>query len=75
MHIRVVYEDDTYDMVTDCMLDIMLSSERVKKFYRYSEEKWVTVGVDPIRAEKRSYTYSGPERRETIQFCAAQLTN
>ncbi len=75
MHVRVVYNDDTYDMVADCMLDIMLSSDRVKKFYRYSEQKWVTVGVDPIRAKKRDNAYSGPERRETIQFCTAQLTN
>ncbi|MGO9612432.1 MAG: GSU3473 family protein [Dissulfurispiraceae bacterium] len=65
MHIRVMYNNSKYDIVTDFILDMMLSTCEIKKFYRYSEARWVTVGVDPIRTEKKHVNYTGPERRKS----------
>jgi hypothetical protein len=56
--IRVVYDDDRYDYVTNEMLDNLLETNRITKFQRATG--WVTVGVDPIRTGKREHTYIYP---------------
>jgi hypothetical protein len=62
MLIRIQYNNDKYDYVPGQILDEMLSLSNIKQFYRHSEQRWVTVGVDRIRGTGGRYV--GPERRE-----------
>ncbi len=61
MLIKVMYHNNKYDMVNGYLLDKLLASDRIKRFYRYSEKGWVIIGRDWIRG--RGGTYSGHERR------------
>jgi hypothetical protein len=70
-HIRVMYKNNKYDIVPDFMLHQLISSLKIKQFYRYSEQKWVTVGSDRIRGIGGSY--SGPERRVADSFSEKQM--
>jgi hypothetical protein len=49
--IRVLYNDNRYDYVTDEMLDDLIDSEKVARFERSTG--WATVGVDPVRKTRR----------------------
>ena len=60
-HIKVKYQNNNYDFVPDYMLDQLISARKIKKFYRFSEERWVTAGFDRIRGI--GGIYSGPDRR------------
>ncbi|HBA55712.1 GSU3473 family protein [Syntrophorhabdus aromaticivorans] len=62
MVIRVQYLNDKFDYVNEFTLVKLISTQRIKKFYRPSDEEWVTVGVDPVRGAGGHYT--GPERRQ-----------
>ncbi len=63
--IHVQYSDGRFDYVSAPTLDRFLSKNRVKRFFRPSEGRWVTVGVDPIRENvERTFVYIGPERRQ-----------
>ena len=56
-------------MIPDFILQLGIDCKRVKMFYRNSERRWVTVGVDPIRKTAQiSVPYAGPERR-ALQIC------
>lgn len=59
MLIRVLYTNNTYDMVKDSRLDDLIASKKVVKFERANG--WVTVGSDQVRG--MGGTYWGPERR------------
>lgn len=59
MLIRVLYTDNTYDMVKESRLDDLISAKKVVRFERSSG--WVTVGRDPLRGVGGAYW--GPERR------------
>lgn len=61
MMLRVMYNDNRYDMVKSTRLDDLIVSNAVAKFERSSG--WVTIGVDPIRAPRKNIQYTGPERR------------
>ncbi len=63
MLIRVQYQDNHYDYVGNNILDNLLNRDRVKRFYRPSEERWVNVAVDPIRVLSGGEYYTGLERR------------
>ncbi len=47
MLIRVMYKDNTYDMVKDIILDDLVQSDKILKFYRSGH--WAVVGSDPVR--------------------------
>ena len=47
MIIRVIYTDGTYDLVKDLLLDQLIYSGRVSKFYRSG--KWAVIGRDRVR--------------------------
>jgi len=49
--IRVLYNDNRYDYVTDELLDDLIESDRVARFERSTG--WATVGVDPVRKTRR----------------------
>lgn len=61
MLIRVQYNNEVYDYVPGRILDQQLARKNIKRFYRYSEQKWVTIGIDRIRGI--GGMYEGPERR------------
>ena len=61
MLIRVQYNNEVYDYVPGRILNQQLARKNIKRFYRYSEEKWVTIGVDRVRGV--GGIYDGPERR------------
>ena len=61
MLIKIKYQNNRFDLVKSEMLDQFLSKGKVKEFYRYSEERWVTVGTDTLR--KSDAPYFGTERR------------
>ncbi len=63
-HIAIKYKSNTEDIVPPSMLDELITSEKIKQFYRPSEGRWVTPGVDKIRKAKGKH--KGPERRRPI---------
>lgn len=60
MVIRVMYTNRKYDMIKDFVLNDLITSGKVIKFYR--SDGWVNVGHDPIRGWGGKY--DGPERRK-----------
>lgn len=60
-HIEVEYQDGSHVFVDDYLLGNLIRSGEIRQFYRPSEKSWVTIGVDPVRQETRSY--AGRERR------------
>jgi hypothetical protein len=61
MVIKVKYKNNRFDLVKGELLDFLLKEGKVKQFYRYSEDRWITVGRDPVRAGRK--IYFGTERR------------
>lgn len=64
MLVRVMYQNDKFDMVKPFILDKLIFSGKLKKFFRL--EGWVTIGVDPIRTT--AVSYKGPERRKNFKY-------
>jgi hypothetical protein len=63
-YIAIKYKSNTEDIVSSFMLDALITSYQIKQFYRPSEERWVTLGVDPVRQAET--THRDPERRRPI---------
>lgn len=57
--IRVVYDDNTTDLVDKKRLDDLIWSSRIRMFYR--TDGWAVVGCSPLRIKRRSH--GGAERR------------
>ena len=47
MHIRVMYNDGEYGMIKDILLDKLIKSGKIIKFYRSGG--WAVIGRDPVR--------------------------
>ena len=62
MMIRVVYNNDRYDMVKPYVLQSLIKFCLIKKFLRSAG--WAAIGIDPIRSSIPSLLYSGSERRK-----------
>ncbi len=62
LYLRVKYIDNSYDYIVGTVLGKLIRENKIKRFYRYSEEKWVTVGVDPVRGA--GGLYGGSDRRK-----------
>ena len=60
MLIKVMYQNEKYDMVKPSILEALLPSGKLKKFFRSGG--WATMGIDPIRGKGGSY--EGLERRK-----------
>ncbi len=60
MLIRVMYRDGSYDIVKDNILEKLIHSEKILKFYRSGQ--WALVGRDPVRGMGGSGT--GYRRRK-----------
>jgi len=65
MVIRVIYRDQTYDMVKSTRLDDLIMSGKIEKFQRSAG--WVNVDEASLRGSKENL-FIGPERRsmETV---------
>lgn len=60
MLIKVIYQNEKFDMVKPSILDELLATGKLKNFFRSGG--WVTIGIDPVRG--RGGSYKGPERRK-----------
>lgn len=56
--VRVEYNDNSYDYVTDKTLDALIESNRIIKFKRITG--WVMIGSDHLRKSNREYTHRYP---------------
>jgi hypothetical protein len=70
MMIRVMYYDRKYDMVNASVLNNLITSGRIMKFYR--TEGWITIGKDPIRGF--GGTYDGQERRGQVKSVVGRFS-
>lgn len=68
MLLKVQYRNDTFDMVKPHILEGLISSQQIKRFWR--SEGWATLGVDPVRRTVAEYT--GDERRRTSSQARSQ---
>jgi predicted Zn-dependent protease len=59
--IQVLYRKDTRGSVDDITLDELIRSQKISRFYRPSEDRWVDIGTDDIRRSESPHR--GPERR------------
>jgi len=66
MLIRVMYKNNTYDMVKHTSLDHLIELRKIKKFLR--AEGWAEIGEHRIRG--MGGVYKGPERREISQLAS-----
>ena len=64
MLVRIMYQNGKYDMVKPIIINELISSSKLEKFFRSGG--WVTVGIDPIRGIGGSY--EGPERRRASEY-------
>jgi hypothetical protein len=65
MAIRVVYQDNSLDMIPPHILQLGIECNKIKMFYRDSEKRWVTPGVDQLRQDHHGEYQDGPDRRLT----------
>jgi len=61
MVLHIQYQNNAFDYVNSEILDHLIHTRRIKRFYRPSEDKWVIIGIDPIRGNGGDY--DGQERR------------
>jgi hypothetical protein len=73
MVLQVQYSNNKYDYVNNSILQKLIVTRRIKRFYRPSEEKWVIPGIDPIRGAGGDY--EGPDRRQAHPVRASALGN
>ena len=64
--VRVAYDDNRYDYVTDKMLNELIESNKIVKFKRITG--WVTLGADPLRNAGREHTYRYPNELKKRAF-------
>ncbi len=64
MLLRVQYHNNEYNYVSSSMLDKLIADEEISKFYRPSEKRWITPGIDPVRTVN-PLAYEGLERRQS----------
>jgi len=60
MLLKVMYQNDKYDMVRPSLLNELILSKKIKKFYRSGG--WADIERDPIRGSVSPYV--GLERRK-----------
>ena len=60
-HLWVRYVNGVSDVVNQKLLDELIAGNALKEFYRPSEARWVTLGIDPVRGI--GGRYFGPDRR------------
>lgn len=66
MLIPVLYENQKLGMVYPCSLEKLISCRKIRAFRRSSG--WVFLEDGPIRKDRGSMGYSGPERRADTTY-------
>jgi tetratricopeptide (TPR) repeat protein len=61
--IQVLYRNDRGGPVDDITLDELIRSQKIKRFYRPAEERWVDIFVDPVRGSGHAHGAEGLKRR------------
>lgn len=61
MAIMVQYPDNTYEKVSEDLLDELIDAGRIVAFRRASG--WAEIGKDPVRSKTAPAGYAGAERR------------
>ncbi len=61
MVLHIQYQNNKFDYINCEILDQLIRMRRIKRFYRPSEDKWVIIGIDPIRGNGGDH--DGRERR------------
>ena len=61
MLLKVMYQNDKYDMVRPLLLNELIASKKIKKFYRSGG--WANIEKDLIR-RRTGGLYGGIERRK-----------
>ncbi len=64
MVLHIQYQNNKFDYITSEILDQFIHKRKIKRFYRPSEERWVVIGIDPIRGNGGDH--DGRERRRTL---------
>lgn len=62
MLIHVVYHDEKHDFIKDTRLGEFILAGKIARFLR--GDKWVRIGIDPVRTNPPEFAYSGIERRQ-----------
>ena len=63
--IQVLYRNDRGGPVDDITLDELIRSQKIKRFYRPSEARWVDIFVDRVRGSGHARGAEGLKRRDT----------
>jgi hypothetical protein len=61
--LSVQYIDGRDGGIRADLLNVLLRANKVDKFFRYSEKRWVTVGSDPIRQDNKINRNNARRRR------------
>ena len=61
--IQVIYRNDRGGPVDDITLDELIRSQKIKRFYRPAEKRWVDIFVDPVRGSGPAHGAEGLKRR------------
>ena len=64
MNMKVIFQNNKEGLIDPCMLDQMISANRIKMFMR--SDGWAMVGISPMRGS--GGIYDGLERRTSYSF-------
>jgi len=59
--INVRYTKENYGITPRQFLGELIAAQKIMQFYRESQKRWVTPGVDPVRG--MGGPYEGPDKR------------
>jgi hypothetical protein len=69
MTIKVQYRNSVYDIILADTLHRLLDNRKIKKFYRYTEKRWIIVGFDHVsKGPQVLAPNAGPERHVPQTF-------
>ena len=63
--IQVRYQNNDEGIIDDVTLNELIMSNKIRQFYRPSENRWVDLNNDSIRIKANGYM--GPERRKSLK--------
>jgi hypothetical protein len=70
--LSVQYIDGRDGGISADQLSVLLRENKIDKFFRYSERRWITVGSDPIRQDKK-LIYNKTKRRQSDKNSQSKL--
>jgi hypothetical protein len=73
MEISIRYRYGRYGGVSAPMLNVLLREDQIDQFFRYSEKRWVTVGLDRIRQDNDP-GYASEGRRHSDKITHGKLS-